>query len=472
MDNKEKSKKTILESVLTDLNSLMEAATQKAKKEMDKDFPEKMDRILNEAIKNTKNKKESAKDKKLNESYDEDKKELDEIDMTEMSMDEVKEAYNDADDEDDFDVTDEIDLKAIENELNSMDDVSDDEVDVEPSMEEPVDMETNLQDEMSGIEESMESDPYGAIKKIAEMANRIVQEKEEMETRNGLSEKFHSHMKEMYGEDYKQTIGEEKCGELEEAYINKSKKNEGDQKQHEMNEKEHGGDAHDEKEHMDEADDEMLDDLDVSDEDEKELEEVLSLSHSHQRNQTANIPNVDVAGKHRNPVMRPAMRSESEKKKIESLISENKKMRKKLKESDSSKKEAEKLVEKQNVILGKFRTQLQEMAIYNTNIAHVNNLLINENFDLSYDDKVDVINKFKNVNNIDESKKLYTKTLNEMTESKKTLDEGIEDKVSDKVNTDKLNENNVVEKTGYKNDDHINKIKKLMEYVDKGGKVI
>lgn len=460
MDNKEKNKKTMLEDVFTDLQSLMEAATKKAKIELDKDFPKKMDNILKEAIEKTKN-KESAKDKKLNESYHEDEQELDEeIDMTEMSMDEVKEAYTNADEEDEFDITEDIDLEDIENELNSMDDVSDEQVD---APQEPVDMESQLQDEMSGIEESMESDPYGAIKKIAEMANRIVKEKEEMETKNGLSEKFQKHMQEMYGDDYKETIGEDKVGELEEAYINKSKmKSEGDHKH-----------MADEKKHDDKEGEDVMNELEISDENEQELDEILSLSHSAQRGvQGGKNPNIDVAGKHRNSVTRPEMRSESEKKKLDSLISENKKLRKKLSEQKTSKEEAEKLVEKQNVILGKFRTQLQEMAIYNTNIAHVNNLLINENLDLSFDDKVNVINKFKNVTNIDESKKLYTKTLNEMSESHKTnLDEALENKVSDKVSVDKPNKN-VVEKTAYTNNEHVNKIKKIMEYVDKGGKQI
>ena len=52
------------------------------------------------------------------------------------------------------------------------------------------------------------------------------------------------------------------------------------------------------------------------------------------------------------------------------------------------------------------------MAIFNTNLAHVNNLLVNESLALTQDDKIKIINEFKKVDSIAESQKKYKTFLN------------------------------------------------------------
>lgn len=157
------------------------------------------------------------------------------------------------------------------------------------------------------------------------------------------------------------------------------------------------------------------------------------------------------------------------KKKISGLIKENASLTKKLNEAKKIKDTVGGLLESYNIALGKYRTQLKEMAIFNTNLAHVNNLLVNEELALTQEDKVKIITEFKNIDNIAASQSKYKTFLTEHKEAKKTLTETIEDKVSTSIqpsSKQKLDE--VVVKTGYSNDAHINKMKKLIQYVENG----
>ena len=166
------------------------------------------------------------------------------------------------------------------------------------------------------------------------------------------------------------------------------------------------------------------------------------------------------------------LRTESEKK-ISSLIEENKKLTKKLNETKKYKETVTGLVESYKSALDKYRGQLKEMAVFNTNLSHVNNLLVNEELALTQEDKVKIINEFKQVNNIVSSEKVYKKFLTEMKGGKKTLTESIETKVSASIqpsSKQKLNE--VVEKTAYADDKHIQRMKKIIETIEHRGKKI
>jgi uncharacterized protein YciW len=129
------------------------------------------------------------------------------------------------------------------------------------------------------------------------------------------------------------------------------------------------------------------------------------------------------------------------------------------------------LVESYKSALGKYRNQLKEMAIFNTNLAHVNNLLVNEELALTQEDKIKIINEFKKVDSIASSQKVYKNILTEMKGSKKTLTESVENKVSASIqpsSKQKLDE--VIEKTAYADNDHMKRMKKIIEYVENRGK--
>jgi protein subunit release factor A len=88
------------------------------------------------------------------------------------------------------------------------------------------------------------------------------------------------------------------------------------------------------------------------------------------------------------------------------------------------------LVEGYKSAIDKCRIQLKEMAVFNTNLAHVNNLLVNEELALTQDDKIKIINEFKKVNSITESQNRYKALISEMKEGKKTISESIERKAA------------------------------------------
>lgn len=163
--------------------------------------------------------------------------------------------------------------------------------------------------------------------------------------------------------------------------------------------------------------------------------------------------------------------SQNESIKIGGLIEENKKLTKKLNETKKYKQSVTTLVEQYKSALEKYRNQLKEMAVFNTNLAHVNNLLVNESLALTQDDKIKIINEFKKVGSISESQNRYKNILTEMKGAKKTITESIEHKVSASIqpsSKQKLDE--VVEKTAYANDKHINRMKEVMRIIEQRGK--
>jgi len=203
--------------------------------------------------------------------------------------------------------------------------------------------------------------------------------------------------------------------------------------------------------------------------DEIEMDESLTQTHANQKI----VGGGTIPGKeYKSPqtVSRMRIGIQETNKKISGLIKENKRLTKKLNETKKYKQSVTTLVEQYKAAVEKYRNHLKEMATFNTNLAHVNNLLVNESLALTQEDKIKIINEFKKIDTIAESQAKYKAFLTEMKESKKTLTESIEDKVNASVapsSKQKLEE--VKEVTAYENDAHINKMKRLIEYVEKRG---
>jgi len=200
---------------------------------------------------------------------------------------------------------------------------------------------------------------------------------------------------------------------------------------------------------------------------ESEIEESKTQTLANMKKVTATIPGKGYRDTAAANKMRSGLQTESDKK-LGGLIDENKKLTKQLNETKKYKQSVTTLVEQYKSALEKYRNQLKEMATFNTNLAHVNNLLVNETLALTQDDKIKIINEFKKIDTIAESQKKYKAILTEMKGSRKTLTENIENKVSASIqpsSKQKLDE--VVEKTAYENNEHINRMKHLIEYVEK-----
>jgi uncharacterized protein YciW len=157
--------------------------------------------------------------------------------------------------------------------------------------------------------------------------------------------------------------------------------------------------------------------------------------------------------------------------KLKALIKENKELTKKLNDAKKLSESATSLIDQYKTALSKYRVQLKEMAVFNTNLAHVNNILINEELALTQQDKIKIINDFKGIDDITESQKKYKSVLAEMKNPKKLVSESFEDRLSASItpsSKQKLDE--VVERTSYTNDDHLAKILKNIDYVENRGR--
>ena len=199
---------------------------------------------------------------------------------------------------------------------------------------------------------------------------------------------------------------------------------------------------------------------------EQDVEENLQHTQTHSNARQVGAQNNTNYGKEGR--LRDAMKNES-KTKISSLISENKGLTKKLNETKKYKQSVTTLVEQYKSALEKYRNQLKEMATFNTNLAHVNNLLVNESLALTQEDKIKIINEFKKVDTIAESQKKYKAFLTEMKETKPTLTESV-DKVSASIApSSKQSLDKAKEVTAYTDNAHINKIKRLIEYAENRG---
>ena len=517
--------KSVLEEAVLEMQSILEAADKNAKNKIAKELPEKFEKLLSEEINKLKKKEsvnESAKDEKEEEPHDEGKKEdtddkeesqkdeMNEMDIREMSIEEVEEAYETASDEDLFETIDVDDIAA--------------EIDEMAGMQNEV--EYMQEKEFRHAQGDNPNDPYSKLKHLYEMMSEMINEMDEAKMHEQLHEKFDTHMKEMYGEGYTENMGEEKCTELYEMYkeSKKGKMDEGKEKESEemkeqvseskMNEavdpasiaavaggiaavfgagvgadqlmqylkskhpkaaqalEQLGSAAGDSRRRGMGVDQNQGNGMteEYGEDHGEEMDENLTNTHAAQRKvQGGHSPNLDVAGKHREQRTRPAMR-EGDEKKLKTLMAENKKLSKQLTEIKSETSELESTNESYKGVLAKYRNQLQEMAVLNTNIAHVNNILIKEG-NLSIDEKKNIVNKFKSVDTITESEKVYKGLLSEMVNVKKeTLDEGIDDEAIESRFNDSIDPSSskkiteqVVEKTALGNS-HLDKIKASMRY--------
>lgn len=479
----ETTKKSVLSEAIVEFNELMEAAKSKAKEQMASELPEKFNKILNEHlekldkmknnIQKEKNKineskadktfikepkdekevgktntkevekddeevdstlgdtfnKEPKKGKKVNESVEDD------IDLTDFSMEELQEVFDSADDDDDFDIEDDelntgkdFDLDDIEAELAKMDDLSE-EFEVDENVNDPYTKLKKLQKEMNAIIDSL----YKETGDIVKETDPIIQE-------------FNEKMSGIYGENYKGVLGAD-YDKLLDLY---KKQNNGDTKYFD--------------------DDDVIEismdeeeDLDFED----EIEEAHGVSLSNNKLAGSNVQPRSEYAQYKKDKLRYALQKEQFEKRINSLVSENKKNKIELKKLKNKTVETQKLMESYRDVIGKYRQQLTEMVVFNTNLSHVNNLLINEDFNFTNEEKKQIVEKFKPVQSIDESEQIYNKILKE---KKEVSDELISESINKNSIIGKSSKENLgetVEKSTYKNEDHLDKIKRVMKYVEK-----
>lgn len=563
MENKNK-KMSVIEEAVVELQSIVEAADKSAKDKMAKQLPEQFEKLLKEELENNKKEsvQESVKDvtkEPVNEGEktDSDKEslnEMEEIDLTELSINDIEEAYNEANNSDEFEVSpDEIELNDIEDELEEMQNMTADVDNMQQEGDNPSDpfdkiknlhkmlgemiqdneMTNEMHDKVphgataptntghdttsSGINEDKINealDPVmlgtligifglpvvtagifgikAMLKKISPKAANVLDQLSTSSVRNSAG----GHGSAM-GES-EEIIDE--AARLDQATLQKLAKgleqvadNNGvaalekslqtyDPKalQAIKNSATQGGAAMGES--VVTETEEVIDEVDtVDDEGKEEVDEKHGVGFSDGKVRAGTLPNQgaeyrDRKGHSRNrpqwsneSVEKFMTQKENMEKRMTSLINEQKTLTKKLNEAEAKAKKFEKVSEEQVKLqeaMVKYRKQLSEMAVFNTNLASVNNILVNEELALTVEDKKNLIARFKDVKTIQESEDTYKAVLSEMTSEKKNIVESVEEKVSDSVG--ESSSSKVNEKTAYVNE-HVEKIKGLMKYVDNHG---
>ena len=461
-------KKSIIKEALSDYNEIMEAADANAMKKLAKEFPEKFNNLLKEELQTKNNlakesykkvdvpeiKKESVMEKKLKETVkvvsenagDEipfsvkSKKSLqnEEFDITGLDDENVDSALENSDEDDEV-----LTMEEIEREISDMDSLGEELKGIDPTSP------SYVKKDNGGI----------AFDELVNMRNKldeIIKNTNVDEMHQGKFDLANMHQ----GNYDDHLIDEKSVDEMHQGNFPLDKM--------------HGGDYDDslidEESPITDADIEAVLGNQSDETDEEPVDETHGMAYANRRNSAGrHLPAPDYLSKGELD-QSPEYVQES-KKKIGGLILENKKLTKKLNDTKKYKESVSGLVESYKSALEKYRSQLKEMAIFNTNLAHVNNLLVNEELALTQNDKIKIINEFKKIDSIASSQNMYKSFLTEMKGSKKTITESIEEKVSASIQPSsrhKLDE--VVEKTAYENNDHIKRMRQLIETIEHRGK--
>lgn len=472
----DKNNKNLIKEAIADLKAIREEANKSAKKRLAEEFKDKFEAYLIE---------ETNKRKSMNESVNTDKNK----DTKAQSPKKVNESVEDSIEEA-FD--DEIDMSDIQAELEKMEGMMmDNDNMVEDEMPE-IDVEEGEAENTEDL-----NDPFTMIKKMHEIVSEMKDKMESKKIDETMKMEYDSHMKEMYGEGYKDMMGEEKVEEMYEMYKSaRSGKKEKMDEMHKGNlgsdtiNKMHNGDLGSKtiEEDMDEMNEsvdpsvlasigsllavvggsggavalesylkskhpkayEVLQklgkgaaagrkkftasegDMHEGDVNMEDIDEVHGIDHAKSKKVGAEKQPRE-GNDYRMKRLRYALQKENENK-LKGLISENKKLMKENKALKVENKEVSELFESSQKTLHKYSKQLEEVATFNTNLAYVNNLLVNEDIALSQQDKADIIKKFRNIKDINESEKVYNNLLAKYnSDEKRTISESVEDKLTPKV---------------------------------------
>ena len=143
------------------------------------------------------------------------------------------------------------------------------------------------------------------------------------------------------------------------------------------------------------------------------------------------------------------------------LIKENKLLKNKIDSIELEKKSLKENQDKMVDALKQFRQKLQEVAIFNSNLAHVVRLFTENT--TTKEEKVDIVKRMDEATSLKESKLLF-KTINKElsgTKSKKTIKESVENKVNKTAST---GSKEIISESKVYTHPELEKMKKMWEY--------
>ncbi len=378
----------------------------------------------------------------FNEALEDDSN--DEINLSEMSFEELEETFNNADDEDEFNI-DNISSDDLNAELNNI------EIPTDETGEQPDSEMGQIEPNAEQIDdEQLEASKLEKLSKIHDEIGSLISMMQDEDDNEKLSSEFDNHMQTIYGEGYREKLGENYDNLFTIYKQNKS------------------NNMDNEKEVSEGIENLNLDDKNTNNQEEEIVDESHGSQLSLNKRAGADVQPRPEFAQYKENKLRAGIQ-EGVDKRIETLINENKKLKKQLTEINESKSSVSKTLQEKNNLLEKYinvlenyRTRLNEMVVFNTNLANVNNLLVNEELTLSTKDKERIIESFKTVSTIDESKNKYgellvemkTATVNNVANIVKKVDSNIESSSKQLVNE-------MVEKTSFSPE-----IKKMMDKIN------
>lgn len=499
---KAEENKTVLENAILEYKQILEVAKNKVLEGHTKEIDAAFSKLINESNVSLYNEPEMVKEEspstetKTEESAIADKTEA--INMKEASLKEIEEAFDAASDDDEF--------KVVKQEENQGYDFSLSEIEGEISnVMSEIEAAENAQGGEAGV--LPEEDNLTKIKKIHEEMGKMISAMDAEKNEVVMKENFHNKMMETFGEGYENAIGMNECGKMYETFKKKASMNETDAS---VKPPKASSVAPAPKAVVAESEGvsagksnvpgtftpnaaatsgtyaakpvEKSTDKAVTKSsgpdiivDTTKVNEQAPVDETHGVGLSANklvggnqTPRLDHKEYAKNKV-RLALQKESIEKlqtRINTLVNENFTLNKSINKSKGTIKEMTKINEGYREAIDKYRKQLNEMALVTTNISNVNSILVNEGFALSFEDKKNMINEFKDVRNVEESEKTYQKIIKDFSGTKKTIKESVESKLNNAIESSSSKE--VTENVeGAVINEHVNKIKSLINYKHK-----
>lgn len=372
-----------------------------------------------------------------------------EINLSELPFEELEEMFNEADEEDEFNIDDKvidnISIDDLESELNST------EIPTENGEQLPDEEENEVEIEGNETNDQLELSTVEVLSKLQGELGNLILSLQDKDDQDKLSTEFDGHMQNIYGEGYREKLGEN-YDELFTIY-----------KQNKSNNMDKGKEVS-----------ENIENLNLDDDQNKEPQEEEQVDESHgsqlslNKRAGADVQPRPEYAQYKENKLRAGIQ-EGVDKRIETLINENKKLKKQLSEINEGTNKLSKTVDEKNNLLEKYtnvlenyRTRLNEMVVFNTNLANVNNLLVNEDLTLNSKDKERIIESFKTVSTIEESKNKYGELLVEMKSSTSSNIQNIAKKVDTSIeSSSKQLVNEMVEQTSFSPE-----IKKMMDRIN------
>jgi hypothetical protein len=416
------------------VESSLKEKDEEVKEEEAEEVSEQMD---DDAIEGSDDEKEEVVDLDVDEDEDEDEVE-DMIDMEDMDLDLDVDSDEDEVDDVELDLDTELDLDAGEGE-EEMDDV-------EMDLELPMDMD--MGGEVVDLTGASDDEVVKVFKKLSDDDEvEVVKDEDGIHlTDNETGAEYYikesmDEMEEMMNE--KEYCAEGDCGGMGETIYEIDLDEDSDiaemMKEMDMEEGHYEEGYHMEGKDMEEGH--------YIDEDEEKLEEDKLQRHrkfaGKQRYSGAKVGRRNESRKSRKPLINRKPKS--------STVSETKIMKeyKELKSKNNEYKKA----------LNVFKDKLNEVALFNTNLAYVNRLFTEHS--TTKKEKMDILKRFDNAETIKESKNIY-KTVKTELDNKQPINESVERKVNKTVKSSKAT--NLNESTAYV-DPQITAIKDLMRRI-------